>query len=79
MKVMVKSAENKKIVSLSVENSLYDLLKEHASQQGEGVADLISRLLTDSMESWCAYCDSLRLLEMEDESSAPRVCVVDKA
>ena len=40
----------------------------------ESVADLISGLLAESVKNWCDYCDSLRLLEMEDE----RVCVVDK-
>lgn len=68
-----------KTVSLPVDASLYELLDSQASRQGEGVNELITRLLAESMENWCAYCDSLRLLELEDEAGGiPRVCVVDK-
>lgn len=74
---MGKRMVNKKIVSLPVEQSLYDLLKEYAECRGEGVTDLVSRMLADSMDSWCDYCDSLRL--MENEENNQRICVIDKA
>ena len=72
---MGKRMSGKKIVSLPVDNGLYDALSAYASRQGEGVADLVLRLLADSMDGWCDYCDSLRLLESDEDR---RVCVANK-
>ena len=72
---MGKRMKDKKIVSLPVDNGLYDALSAYAAREGQGVADLVMRLLTDSMDGWCDYCDSLRLLENDEDG---RVCVANK-
>lgn len=73
MKMSVQT-KNQRMLSLAVDGPLYELLSERAAANKESVSDLISGLLAESVKNWCDYCDSLRLLEMEDE----RVCVVDK-
>lgn len=66
----------KKKVSLKVESSLYSLLETQAGENGECLTDLVLRLLSESMEGWGEYCETVRKLA-DDEDRPVRLCVKD--
>ena len=46
----------------------------HAGENGEGLNELIQRLLCESMDGWCDYCDAMRRLA-DDDDRPVHVCV----
>ena len=66
---MTADRRKKKIVSLKLDDPLYSQLEIQAVENGETINDLIRRLLGESMESWCDYCETVRRLSDEEERS----------
>lgn len=66
------SAQRK--LSLKIDAPLYSLLEKQADENGEGLNDLIQRLLADAMDEWCDYCNTLKQLSAEDDRPL-HVCV----
>lgn len=68
------AAAHTKTVSLKIDDPLYSLLEMHAGENGEGLNELIQRLLCESMDGWCDYCDAMRRLA-DDDDRPIHVCV----
>lgn len=71
---MTAAFSNQKKLSLNIDAPLYSLLEKQADETGVGLNDFIARLLTDAMDNWCDYCDTLRLLSSDDDR-VRRVCL----
>ena len=56
-----------KKVSLKIDAPLYSLLEKQADETGIGLNDFIQQLLTDAMDNWSDYCDTLRRLSSDEE------------
>ena len=56
-----------KKVSLKIDAPLYSLLEKQADETGVGLNDFIQQLLTDAMDNWGDYCDTLRRLSSDEE------------
>ncbi len=71
---MTAAFSNQKKLSLNIDAPLYSLLEKQADETGVGLNDFIARLLTDAMDDWCDYCDTLRRLSSDDDQGR-RVCL----
>ncbi len=71
---MTAAFSNQKKLSLNIDAPLYSLLEKQADETGVGLNDFIARLLTDAMDDWCDYCDTLRRLSSDDDQ-VRRVCL----
>ena len=71
---MTAAFSNQKKLSLNIDAPLYSLLEKQADQTGVGLNDFIAQLLTDAMDGWCDYCDTLRRLSSDDDQ-VRRVCL----
>ena len=57
---MTTVAEHQKKVSLKIETPLYSLLERQAMENGEGLNDLICRLLSEAVDDWRDYCATVQ-------------------
>ncbi len=64
---MTADIRKTKIVSLKLDDPLYSQLETQAVENGENINDLIRRLLSESMEDWCDYCDTVRRLSDDED------------
>ena len=71
---MTAAFSNQKKLSLNIDAPLYSLLEKQADETGVGLNDFIAQLLTDAMDNWCDYCDTLRRLS-SDDNQVRRVCL----
>ncbi len=71
---MTAAFSNQKKLSLNIDAPLYSLLEKQADETGVGLNDFIAQLLTDAMDNWCDYCDTLRRLSSDDDQ-VRRVCL----
>ena len=63
-----------KKLSLKIDAPLYYFLEKQADETGVGLNDFIAQLLTNAMEDWCEYCETLRRLS-SDEDAAKHICL----
>ena len=71
---MTAAFSNQKKLSLNIDAPLYSLLEKQADETGVGLHAFIAQLLTDAMDNWCDYCDTLRRLSSDDDQ-VRRVCL----
>ena len=71
---MTAAISTQKKLSLKIDAPLYSFLEKQADETGVGLNDFIAQLLTNAMDEWCEYCDTLRLLS-SDEDKPQHICV----
>lgn len=64
---MTSIAEHQKKVSLKIETPLYSLLERQAMENGEGLNDLICRLLSEAVDDWRDYCAVVQRIASDDD------------
>ena len=71
---MTAATSTQKKLSLKIDAPLYSFLEKQADETGVGLNDFIEQLLTNAMDEWCEYCDTLRRMSLDDD--IPRhICV----
>ena len=71
---MTAAISTQKKLSLKIDAPLYSFLEQQADETGVGLNDFIEQLLTNAMDEWCEYCDTLRRMSLEND--IPRhICV----
>ena len=65
---MTAAISTQKKLSLKIDAPLYSFLEKQADETGVGVNDFITQLLTNAMDEWCEYCETLRLLSSDEET-----------
>lgn len=63
-----------KKLSLKIDAPLYSFLEKQADETGVGLNAFIEQLLTNAMDEWCEYCETLRQLS-SDEDEPRHVCL----
>lgn len=71
---MTAVLEKQKKISLKIEAPLYSLLERQADENGEGLNDLIHRLLFEAMDDWCDYCATVQQIASENDRPV-HICV----
>ena len=64
---MTAAFSDQKKVSLKIDAPLYSFLEKQADETGVGLNDFIAQLLTNAMDEWCEYCDTIRRLSSEED------------
>lgn len=64
---MTAAISTQKKLSLKIDAPLYSFLEKQADETGIGLNDFIEQLLTNAMNDWCEYCETLRMLSSDDD------------
>lgn len=71
---MTAAISTQRKLSLKIDAPLYSFLEKQADETGVGLNDFIAGLLSDAMNEWCEYCETLELLS-SDEDTPQHICV----
>ena len=64
---MTAAISTQKKLSLKIDAPLYSFLEKQADETGIGLNDFIAQLLTNAMDEWCEYCETLKRLSLDEE------------
>ena len=64
---MTAAISTQKKLSLKIDAPLYSFLEKQADETGVGLNDFIEQLLTNAMNDWCEYCETLHMLSSDDD------------